>query len=1026
MKTQRKLILKYIKTNEIDKALETALYTIKYYEPDYKVQFYTGYCYFLKKDYPQAVCHYKQAIATSSSPEESLEASKGLAKIYIESDYMYIKDEDRKEIENVLETVLEGADPKKYTALEKDSIIFLLSIYLYNDLDQYMAVFRKYCMETDSSGEKTVINEAFSDEGFSHIRAYFCERLKQFHRDLKSTIESGYFSMERKVLVQEVKNILAKVSDLPEYYKDLIETYRKEFLADICSNYLLYLIMRAYSDFLQVGNLLEFMQKILEENIPIEDTSLVLMTLSDFMNIPALLGSPSIYKKVYYNTLSPTILLLRFPGNEAVMKTVLEIYKEIEIALGREYKEKVDYVTALLVRQISSQEVLTDRECPFLSSVTVAYPDVPRISSPMNLLIILDDALKAMNLKVINEVLDMHLPSTVIDDIVSAVLDLMEIPESAIEFLADRNIPQKDLCIQEEHKETVLPVESNICTREALIKITRLAYNTLGHKDLLLEYVHEKINSEYHLVLVKQHMALLKGKIESVHACLIENEIKIDSYRVYLVRISKYTSAFEMIYSYYKFACEYINKTLASSQSNVPVGSDYLHYASIYSKENMQMKTALDLLPLNLYKYSVDAHISHFKHLLAINHYEKGNSPVVLQLLKELYDARPNDYYLISDFGVVLAESNESLHPVDKYLRVVQNISSPHLFMLSMEWHKRQESWEMMERRAKEVLMFRYEYTVKMALTEALTEQKKYRYAIKILSEIEETENKAGSDLLPTVKIFNAYLHIKIDSLDVAEDILDSLLAEEVGDPERTRAVQYKKHIRALQMQAALKTEEAESVIKIAEEYKNLPVISEVNEEPTEIERSTAMSDAYVGLVQSVLMKEVGAPVELQKYLETDDQQELVALSKLILAAASTSGQLQNPAVHSAVLSCIKKANLQGETRDALEVELILRIVRDEDTQNYYEENRKSEETAFARVVQALLYSPVDLAPVSREYLKNATIAEMDVLLLLAQKIAEQKNPRDISDLEAIYLHLCRKYTPDREEVRWLHELLKK
>ncbi|KAI5137038.1 hypothetical protein NEAUS06_2070, partial [Nematocida ausubeli] len=81
---------------------------------------------------------------------------------------------------------------------------------------------------------------------------------------------------------------------------------------------------------------------------------------------------------------------------------------------------------------------------------------------------------------------------------------------------------------------------------------------------------------------------------------------------------------------------------------------------------------------------------------------------------------------------------------------------------------------------------------------------------------------------------------------------------------------------------------------------------------------------------------------------------------------------------------------------------------------------------AFARVVQALLYSPVDLAPVSREYLKNATIAEMDVLLLLAQKIAEQKNPRDISDLEAIYLHLCRKYTPDREEVRWLHELLKK
>ncbi|KAI5156270.1 hypothetical protein NEPAR05_0431 [Nematocida parisii] len=1024
MKKQRKLILKYIKENKINQALGEAISTIEYYDPDYKIHFYAGYCYYMDKNHPSAVEHYKKALSLSSTPEESFEVYKGLSKIYIEYEYLYIEEEKKKEIEEVLLFTLCNVKDKMYTAHEKKTVVFLLNLYLYNDIDKYTDAFIKYCMQEICTSGEICMNEDFKDDGFFMLKEYFNERLKHFNRDLKSIVDSGCFSKERKDIIKELQSILAKADDLYLYYPELVRVLGNEFVESVCDGYLLYLTMHAYSNLAKVPAVVSLVSYILAKGIKIKDDSVILMILSDFLDIPTILGVSATYKKIYYNTLSPTILLLRFPNNQETMQCVLEVYKEMQESLDIEYNLKIEYVSTLLIDHTVQNDVLTDREYSLSSAVSAVYPEIKMaISCATNILILLGSALEAMNVTVINEVLQNSSSNLPVDSILEAFLKIEKISPSITGAL-NKETKQNPEGIADKISQLSLTGMSIDCEgiKENLLLIGVMAYKILFYREFLFEYVIERINANYHVNIVKKHMKLLSGNIEEVYEYLVQHEDQLHEYRAYLGQTGTNIGKFEMIYSYHKFACEYINKALSGS-TGIEVPGDYI---SIYSKQHMGQAAIPNGSSVCLYKYPVDENISHFKHLMAVNNYEKGNKTMSLMLLKELHTARPHDYYILCDLGAILAESNETLHLVDTYLRIAQNISSPHLFLLSMQYHKKQKIWEMVERRAKEVLMFGYDYIIKMTLVEALSEEKKYKYAIKTASEIEEVEKKSpSSSVLVSVQIFMVYLYIKIDELVRAEEIIDMLLEKELKEAEKTKVLQYKKHLYALRIQTAIKKEEPEDVLGLTKAYQLLSSTEQCSDEPTEIDRTTAISDAYATLLEKVLTKDPSPCAEPKLYLDTDDQQELITVSKLLLTYASVSNQLENPAIHSVILNCIKKANLQGETRDALEVELLLRIVRDEDVQHYYEEDKKSEETPFARVILSLLYYPADLAATTREYLKNTTLADMDVILMLAHIVAEQKNPRNTADLEAMFLHLCRKYTPDSSEVRWLYELLK-
>lgn len=1013
MKAQRKLILNYIKSNEIEKALEAALDTIENDDLDYKVCFYAGYCYFLQNNYKEAIKYYKKAQSLATTENEHLESSKGLSKIYITYDYLYLDSDSKNEVEKVLLSTLKNRANTAYTELEKASITFLLNLYLYNDIDKYMDLFFTFCTDTSiNSNGKIVLNDNYKEEGFSLLKEYFIVRLRNFERALKDIVDSGSFSKPRTDLIAELVPILDRYTGLKDYYKVLLDIYSNKFLSEIADAYLLYLTFRTYTTYSSLHELLLFIEELFEKDIKLVDESVILMVLSDFMNSPTVLGTSATYKKILYNTLSPTILLIRFAKREETGNDLLNIYGEIEVALNISYSMKKEYISTLMLKDSAEQEILTNRDYSILDGI-----DKLSISHRINMAVLVESAMKSMNIKVLVDLFSIYREENITDHIVEWCLDLENMPSSIKTVLG----------LYRNQNEKLKKDESLEETSEQVKKIAKHVYRTNNYKNTIRDHLLNNINSQYYLNGVRMHMKILNKEIEEVYKYLTETEKSLDEYRLYLNEINALVERFDLVYSYHKFLCEYTNKAIKSSSEKKVEQGSLNKYISIYSKEYLVRENLLPLDLLTRYKYPVDKNIFCFRHLIAINNYEKENKSISLVLLKELYEERPQDYYVANDLGVCLVEMNQSITPIDKYLRDVQNINNSHLLEISMHYHRRQSNWEIVERRAKEILVFGYDYVVKMALVEALSEQKKYKYAVKIIRELEE-ESKEINYRTNTVRVFMIYLYIKIDKFEEAQKMIDLLLQEkELGTEERNRAIQYKKYICATLLQRAVATEETEEVLKIADTYKKLDVNLVPENSVGEVDRITAISDQYAELVSKILRKEAGTEIDfkLTAALETDDQLELITLSKLILLNASINNQLSNPVVHNTISCCIKKANLQGETREALEVELLLRVIRDENVENYYEENRKSEETPFARVLLSILYHPSELAANTRDYLKNTTALDMDMIELLAKEVAAQENPRNTADLESIFLHLCRTYTADNERIRWLYDLLK-
>lgn len=1020
MKKQRKRILSYIKAQEIDRALEEALDFLKY-EEDSKILFYTGYCYYIKKQFKESVIYYKKSLELSDSKEDRLDVYKGLSKIYIQYDYLYISNKDREEIEPVLLSIIENSQRRDYSEVEYESILFMCNIYLYNDIDRYLGLFNEYCVEGE--GDRLEMKEQFKEKGYELIRIYFMEKIRIFEKDLKDLKNSGVFSLDRKILKKRLEEIVNKCTGAEKYYSVLYEKYLSEFIQEINGLYVLFLTIRIYADYANITDLLEFINELMKNKIEIEDKSLVLMVLSDFVNIPAVLGDSSSYKSIYYNTLSPTISLLRFPKDK---KNLLGIYDEIEKVLNTDYSLKKEYVHSLILNSRTEEEVLTNREYSMKGAIDEYCQTVPEdqrkrkfLSHPRNRLIFLENSMRSMNIQVTEDILENRRE------------EKMEI-DGAMEVCMETEciIISTELGL-EKRKDAEYKKGKTEKIEKDLLQIVSKLYSIEYFKKSLFRYTIDSILSKYLFNAICHHMNIIGNRVSLAHTYLKESEDGIDRFRQYLIETEAYDDAFDKIYSYHRFLCEYINKII--DNQNTDSKSDEPDYLSIYSREYLRKKDAAGLPRLSLYKYIVRENIEYFRHLLAINNYENNKKSLSLVLLKEIYENNPYNYYLINDLGIILSENSESIIIIDKYLREVQNINSKSLLSISMSYHKKQKNWEIVERRAKEILALEYEYKIKMALVHALTEQKKYKYAIKILLEIEnkETENitdkesKYFTERTISIKIFLIFLYIKIGKIEEALDISTSALKDHsITGIKRDKLIQYTKYIYSLKLNKMISTGEIEHVLEIAEEYRNIEQETET-EHKTEIDRIISITDTYSDLIYKILKKDTGAENRLNHSLSTDDQNELITVSKLLLILASINNSLNNPSIHNTISCCIKKANLQGETKEALEVELLLRIIRDEEVKEYYKEGRKSEETPFARVLLSIMYDPGSLAGITREYLKNTTVMDMPLLEILAKTIAAQNNPRDTADLEAIYLHLCRKYTANSTEVRWLHNLLK-
>ncbi|KAI5190043.1 hypothetical protein NEMIN01_0828 [Nematocida minor] len=1063
MKKLRKIILNHIKTRDIEKALSTALDALED-EEDGKILFYAGYCYYLQNKYGKSVEYYKRALKLSVSPEDLLDIYKGLSKIYITYEFLYLDAKDIIEIEAALLAVLKNAKDSEYTETEYSCIVFLSNIYLYNDIEKYMSFFSTYCLRKDSI-DSLAMKDRFEEEGHNMLKSYFMTRLRNFEKDLKSIVDSGGFSVCRKEIARKLECIIEKCLDLDKYYSALVEKYPKIFLEEVANLYLLFLTTRTYSGYKSIGRLLLFIRELVCNGVEIENKAAVLMVLSDFLNIPAVLGEISHYKKVYYNTLSPTIRLLRFPNEK---KVVLEIYQEMENALGLSYKLKKEYLDTLVLESMTKDEILSNRQYSIKSAIELHHSEPsdnvkggcsnsPRkISHPRNILILMNYAMQSMNIKVMNDLLcSIYEEGPLGDDVLSECLQYEKIPKSTLSVLGNEKTKEECASSQESKTDSTTAsgledlsaasADSTQVIQAFLLKTMSSLYSMDYYRDILFSYILDIIHSKYHLNAIIQHAHVLENRTDGVCEYLIDNEKGIDMHRLYLNEIDRYGSVFDRVYGYHKFLCEYINKIVKNQIAEENINT--AEYKSVYSKEYLGCKRSRDMQELNLYKYTVNANIEYFRHLLAISNYEKNRKEISLMLLRELYQERSHDYYLINDLALILTEKNESIHFVDKYLRTAHSMDSTNLFLISMKYHKKQGNWEIVERRAKEILAQKYEYKIKMALAEALSVQKKYKYAIKIVEEVESDEMEKNqtkthelsemsilskstitdesSSRLASVRIFKAYLHIKIGKLEEALEIINALLEENLEESKKNKAIQYKKYIHAIQIREAICTEEVESVLKITEEYSKLKRKCSGDEKWTEMGAIIGISDAYVELVDKILKNETGAENRLTEYLSTDDQQELITLSKLLLLLASVNNELNNPVLHNAVSHCIKKANLQGETKESLEVELLLRMIRDEDIEDYYQDSRKSEETPFARILLSILYDPTSLAPITREYLKSTTIMDTEMLKVLAKIISEQNNPRDNADLEAIFLHLCRRYSAEEKEVNWLYKLLK-
>ncbi|KAI5188601.1 hypothetical protein NECID01_0214 [Nematocida sp. AWRm77] len=1033
MKEQRREISKAIKAKDIVEAKRKCKEYLEIEEDDARVLLYLGYCYTELHEYGLAHSSYQKAKACTGAEEVAKEIALGLGKVFFqENQYFERPEASKKEEEHVILSCI-GIYTEQKKALQKEAyILYLLEMYRYTDTEKYISAAETYLNLEENTPDKLTLPER---DTVDILVGYVVQQLKGFRTGLKNLVEQGTFSKMQKEVQHSIDALLiSKQTKTEKYCNQLLaqSTAAREYLLDKAWDlYIFYLCIKVYVRWESLNELSAFLELGRQNRRPLEQSALALkLLLSDYLDFPGVFGTLEEYKPCMYNTLSPTIISLRFPERKS---QCYSMYESLEKETGFSYRLKKECITAEMYKETLLQNLSKNIGYTGEDVLQEIKDKHTPISCASALIKFLEPALKHAHFSFIGHIFQERENSSMHSSNASLLTSLKH-----LEIRGTR---------LEEHSPSFLD------TTKELWSIAVCADKGAGAcegKDEgvgvdITEYIYACKIDEIHVQLIHIHTAITQDRIEYAHSLLPETCTALDALRMHVrdtedQRVhARAAERIDKLYAYGKFLVLYVNKAVACGPSPAedlcleesPSSIAEHTYTSEYSARTFQRRSAPHLPPLSLLPHPVHSQCLYQQHMLGVHYYETGRPAQALSLLRGLYQENPDNYFLVSDLALYLNAAQSKLEAIgilDKYLRGRVIVHDTHLFSLSLELLREFKHWQRAEMRCKELLSLGYTYKVSMALAESLAHQKKPGYSLKVVQDVISRETDLHR--VASGKVFTVYLQIKTEEFEEAVQSIDALLADK-STPKTFFSMlsKYWKYAYASQLRTAITKDGMKKTLECIAQFGTPAPLSPLpsTEAFSSLDYTVSVAQCYVSVLAHVfqhapLSSTLSVPeVPEQAMPDTERQRLLVTTAKLHLLVSCARGNIKNPQVHKRVSAYLKQASIYGETNEALETELVLRLIREENLKEFYKGDRVSEETPSARVIQALLYTPSSLPASIREYAKFATLADASFLMVLARAIAEHPLQSTKEDLETVFLHLSRRYSPDSSEIGWMY-----
>ncbi|KAH9386137.1 uncharacterized protein NEMAJ01_1033 [Nematocida major] len=992
-----KPVLALLKKDAFSEALVLAgdlAKTVKHY----KIHVLIGFCHFKMGNSELALTAYREALSLAETPEALVETHRGIAKIFLAYNPAFIDEKTAREAENTMEIALSAGPASPF---DWEMVSFLLELHLNNDLQKFLPALELY-------------QPADSD---SWTRKCALKKLQAFHRQVKVFADAGNFFRERGAVRSALRKIVAEFADV----ETLWSTVEADpgFFRHAANEFLFFLYIAVYCDGRKLSDFSHLLLAMLKAEVNVSEHALVFSVVSDFLDFPVEESLKDALKSVMYNTLSPTVMLLRGPERPALLEEALSACSVAEEETGLMLSAKKDVLRARV--HLLNESIYTDRKFPGYSEAS------ERVLGVRAAKMLLEAGLSCMNVQGLESVLQgtpCFIPACELERICTE-----NAPENVAKILAAESARRTPVSEKTEKNKNVHSLNIHFSDSSSHGNIQSIGVSRMKnekvpilqllsrlcdappYKEYFQKYAVDSVSTVYFVRAVEMHMCILQKQPETVRAYLSVISPEFDAFAEYVRRTGEDSATFSELCAYYGFLWECSRESLFANACP----------ESAFSR-----------------------------HKAALSAYTAGYAEAAVEMLTRLHRERPYDYYVACDLGAILHEVGGSLSLLDEYLRVAENLQDTGLLRASLRYHQRSGNWGVAERRCQEILLVKDSYAVKMALAEALSQQKKFKYAVKVASEAENailalgkstsraggeerirsdgllhrgifgsgsrknpSENpelrgveaeesrensesagdSAGYDLacLNTVRLYLVYLLASSGDFARASSVAGQLRESALSPHECDQLLKYEVFLRAHSVSTASHTEETPDILRMTSPHAEIRF--EGGGDPY------ILCDAYVRSVHGLLTGKA-AHTRVLECFSSEDPGLLLTASQLLLFESSAFQRESDPNVHGTISQALKKVHVTGESPASLETALLLAVARGEAVCDFYAGDRQAEASPFARALIAFL-SGEGLDRAVDAYLPGSSVLELGVVSLFSRHVSG-------AVLERARLHLSR------------------
>jgi tetratricopeptide (TPR) repeat protein len=998
MRELRREIVRDIKGGAYREGEEKCREFLEYEPEDTKVRIFRAYCLCEMGELSESMGLYRQIKSLSEEgSEQYLEALQGMGRAV---ERMCATEKRPKESAEILEELIKvyverGREEKILPQLK-----LLLEIYEEEgEVEKYMEEACKVVAMKIGRGGVIEVPDAYR----VHIlQTMFCMLSRRYRREMNVLVETGVFAEKRPVLVEKVREVQERHRELVPLLAEIercVERKGSKMDPEI-SGYMEYLVNEMY-----VSPKKRKWRRVLEKvelyGARVDKRMLILFraAVSDFVDVPGLLGSAAEYKGIMYNTLSPTVLFLKRGRCALAARECLGIYSEMEKEMGEEYSLKKEYFSfhaymeAMANRMEQSREY-TQTEIP--GKAQVSYEDLVEVNLPGCISKFIS---RAMSFSAFSFALSLY----------GVFLSKRKHWEGKVSLLKERVRSLAD--------------SPGVCWVPGIV-------------DMVREFEENEFVSAVQIDLSYVHCVIQMNRAHLGSLQLIQVGERLEGVKKDFPRhnTSEDLESGGEVWRYARvlsiLLARIVEKGAGGAQREVPSpGQWQLGYGddSLAGKYDRRLEGVSENVRGVARDVNPDGHV-YMQWLAAMDYHKAGRTDKAILLLQELYRKRPRDILLVGDLGKLLNSSGnrrEALAEMEEYLRGKVCMGEEPLYLMSLQLFREEGDWQKVELRCKELLKWRYCYETKILLCDALEKQNKLLYCKEMVTEMLEHERSVYAEGGPSDRFFSALLYrvrlmIKMREFSETEEEIARIFSSEIEIPQghMEQLNYYKKYAKAASVKDLMHRGGITELKKTLDAYWQVGSSGALSEE----------IDLYISLVDRALKRK--RPLNKREYSSGDPMLSSywTTRARALMAVHMTEGGMGKEAAEE-VLQNIRKAREIQVTKEALELEFVVRAMNgEEDAHKVYGEERGIEMTRISRIIHAVLYDRNKILPSAQIYLSAPTLLEKELLLFVVRTLRENEvaGKRSLlrDDMEKILLHLCRVSREPTEEMKEIAHLL--